>query len=255
MTDILFEYDHILIRSEYKTPDIHSHLASHLIIGLNGNISCDICPDSFETSGVCIASDIPHTVHAETGELLLYLFDTASYYSARISELYLNGRPYCTLDDALVGEIRKAWRDNSDLRYVDDTVMKLCRLDRQAVKEKDERITEALEYLKQLETVPEDITERLCRKACLSQSRFSHLFKEQVGISLHRYLALDKMKKGYICFTRTGDITDAAMYAGFDSPSHFAYTCKRMFGISFSEFAGSMKKQQLIESISRGYPV
>lgn len=30
MTDILFEYDHMLIRSEYRTPDIHSHLAVHL---------------------------------------------------------------------------------------------------------------------------------------------------------------------------------------------------------------------------------
>ena len=32
MTDILFEYDHMLIRSEYRTPDIHSHLAVHLVI-------------------------------------------------------------------------------------------------------------------------------------------------------------------------------------------------------------------------------
>lgn len=241
MTDILFEYDHILIRSEYKTPDIHSHLASHLIVGLNGNITCNICGNSFEASGVCIASDIPHTVHADTGELLLYLFDTASYYSEQISELYLKGGPYCALDDTLVGKIRKIWQNNSDLKYIDDTVTALCKLDRQPVKERDERITEALDYLKKLETIPEDVMEQLCRKACLSQSRFSHLFKELVGISLHRYLALDKMKKGYIYFTKTGNITDAAMYAGFDSPSHFAATCKRMFGISFSEFVGSTK--------------
>jgi len=67
------------------------------------------------------------------------------------------------------------------------------------------------------------------------------LFKENVGISLHRYLAMDKMRKGYIHFQKYGSITEASMRAGFDSPSHFAATCKRMFGISFSEFIKSEK--------------
>ena len=242
MTDILFEYDHILIRSEYRTPELHSHLASHLIVGLNGHITCNICGDSFVTNGVCIASDIPHTVHAETGELLLYLFDTASYYSEEITEKYLIHKPYSILDDDLVSRIQDAWASSGgDLQKADSEIMALCDLNRNAAPQKDERISEALEYLKQLDTIPDNIMEQLCSKVCLSQSRFSHLFKEQVGISLHRYLALDKMKKGYICFTKTGNITVAAMYAGFDSPSHFAATCKRMFGISFSEFAGSMK--------------
>jgi AraC-like DNA-binding protein len=242
MTDLLFEYDHILIRSEYKTPELHSHLASHLIIGLNGNITCDICGDSFETNGVCIASDIPHTVHAENGELLLYLYDTASYYSEEITEKYLIHKPYSILDDNLVSRIQDAWANSDgDLQIADSKIMAVCDLNRNAASQKDKRITETLEYLKQLDTIPDDIMEQLCSNVCLSQSRFSHLFKEQVGISLHRYLALDKMKKGYLSFIKTGSITDAAMYAGFDSPSHFAATCKRMFGISFSEFAGSMK--------------
>ena len=47
---------------------------------------------------------------------------------------------------------------------------------------------------------------------------------------------MDKMRKGYIHFQKYGNITEASMRAGFDSPSHFAATCKRMFGISFSEF-------------------
>ncbi len=40
MTDTLFEYDHILMRSEYRTPDIHSHIALHLIVGLGGGLHC-----------------------------------------------------------------------------------------------------------------------------------------------------------------------------------------------------------------------
>ncbi len=69
MTDILFEYDHILISSEYRTPDIHKHLAAHLAIGLNGELDCVVRDVHFKCSGLFINSDIEHTIFAETGDL------------------------------------------------------------------------------------------------------------------------------------------------------------------------------------------
>ena len=45
MTDTLFEYDHILMRSEYRTPDIHSHLALHLIVGLGAAVANGPMPE------------------------------------------------------------------------------------------------------------------------------------------------------------------------------------------------------------------
>ena len=174
--------------------------------------------------------------------MLLYLFDAASYYCEELANKYLSGKPYCILNTDLTNKIRSEWEVNADnINNADSAIITVMGLDRQSSQKRDERITEVLQYLRHLDTVPEDIMDILCKKVYLSKSRFSHLFKEQAGVSLHRYLALDKMKKGYIHFMRTGSITDAAMYAGFDSPSHFAATCKRMFGISFSEFAGSMK--------------
>ena len=38
MTNAVFEYDHILMRAEYRTPDPHRHLAVHLILGLDGAV-------------------------------------------------------------------------------------------------------------------------------------------------------------------------------------------------------------------------
>ena len=241
MTDILFEYDHILIRSEYKTPEMHSHLAAHLIAGLNGPVRYDIGGTVSEAEGIMIASDVRHTVFAGTGELLLYLFDTTSRFAEELERLYLRGREYAVIDSGYVEKVRSIWeKSGSDPKKADSEILSVFSLERNSPENKDSRVSEALGYLKGLDTVPEDIMKELCELTCLSQSRLSHIFKEQTGISLHRYLALDKMKKGYIHYLRTGNITDAAMYAGFDSPSHFASTCKRMFGISFSEFAGSM---------------
>ncbi len=238
MTELLFEYDHLLIHSEYRTPEVHSHLASHLMIALEGSLECEIGGEVSENTGVCIASDAAHTVYSQTGDMLLYLFDTTSSLSDAFSEKYLRGRRFCVLDSTLVNDLREIWKSETAAQ-ADMKMLERCGLLRTASSEKDERITAVLEYLRGIQTVPEDIMEQLCRTACLSQSRLSHLFREQVGISLHRYLALDKMKKGYICYKSCGSITEAAMTAGFDSPSHFAATCKRMFGISFSEIMKS----------------
>lgn len=235
MTSTVFGYDHIMMRAEYRTPDPHSHLAVHFIAGLDGPVHCVVSGDSFDADAVFIASDVVHTAYAETGDMLVFLFDTAGSIAEEAQKQYLCGRPYFCGDKETVEKLREIWKNNPPAQ-ADSLITQLLGLDTVGNTLRDERISQVLEYLRSLDEVPEDITAQLCAKVCLSPSRLSHLFKENMGISLHRYLAMDKMRKGYIHFQKYGNITEASMRAGFDSPSHFAATCKRMFGISFSEF-------------------
>lgn len=235
MTSAVFGYDHIMMRAEYRTPDPHSHLAVHFIAGLDGPVHCVVSGDSFDADAVFIASDVVHTAYAETGDMLVFLFDTAGSIAEEAQKQYLCGRPYFCGDKETVEKLREIWKNNPPAQ-ADSLITQLLGLDTVENTLRDERISQVLEYLRSLDEVPEDITAQLCAKVCLSPSRLSHLFKENVGISLHRYLAMDKMRKGYIHFQKYGNITEASMRAGFDSPSHFAATCTRMFGISFSEF-------------------
>lgn len=235
MTSTVFGYDHIMMRAEYRTPDPHSHLAVHFIAGLDGPVHCVVSGDSFDADAVFIASDVVHTAYAETGDMLVFLFDTAGSIAEEAQKQYLCGRPYFCGDKETVEKLREIWKNNPPAQ-ADSLITQLLGLDTVGNTLRDERIPQVLEYLRSLDEVPEDITAQLCAKVCLSPSRLSHLFKENVGISLHRYLAMDKMRKGYIHFQKYGNITEASLRAGFDSPSHFAATCKRMFGISFSEF-------------------
>jgi len=235
MTSTVFGYDHIMMRAEYRTPDPHSHLAVHFIAGLDGPVHCVVSGNSFDADAVFIASDVVHTAYAETGDMLVFLFDTAGSIAEEAQKQYLCGRPYFCGDKETVEKLREIWKNNPPAQ-ADSLITQLLGLDTVGNTLRDERIPQVLEYLRSLDEVPEDITAQLCAKVCLSPSRLSHLFKENVGISLHRYLAMDKMRKGYIHFQKYGNITEASLRAGFDSPSHFAATCKRMFGISFSEF-------------------
>ena len=233
MTSTVFGYDHIMMRAEYRTPDPHSHLAVHFIAGLDGPVHCVVSGDSFDADAVFIASDVVHTAYAETGDMLVFLFDTAGSIAEEAQKQYLCGRPYFCGDKETVEKLREIWKNNPPAQ-ADSLITQLLGLDTVGNTLRDERISQVLEYLRSLDEVPEDITAQLCAKVCLSPSRLSHLFKENVGISLHRYLAMDKMRKGYIHFQKYGNITEASMRAGFDSPSNFAATCKIMFGISFS---------------------
>lgn len=91
MTDTVFEYDHILMRSEYRTPDIHSHLALRLIVGLGGGLHSTVAGENFDAEAVFIASDIPHTAYSDSGEMLVFLFGSTSRYAYEINRRFCMG--------------------------------------------------------------------------------------------------------------------------------------------------------------------
>lgn len=233
-TNQLYVDDHILIKVEYPTPEKHAHLAIHLLIASCGILSCQIYGQKVEGKAILIASCVEHTCCAKEGKMLVFLFDETSVYAEYIKENYLCGRAYCVLEEALASEIQK--NVTEDLPKFDIWIRKRMGLLMQTSLKIDKRIDDAITYLKERRPFEEDMNSVLSRNACLSKSRFSHLFKQETGVPLNRYLVMVKMRKTYEFFLDGESLTEACVQAGFDSPSHFAATCKKMFGISFSMF-------------------
>lgn len=97
----------------------------------------------------------------------------------------------------------------------------------------DDRIIKVLNILD--ECMHEDEFHQIkyfSKKTGLSESRLAHLFKEETGIPLKSYIVLHKLQKAYELIFNGENITTAALDAGFDSPSHLAYTNKMMTGMS-----------------------
>jgi AraC-like DNA-binding protein len=69
----------------------------------------------------------------------------------------------------------------------------------------------------------------------LSESRLSHAFKENVGVSLKGYLTIARLKYAYKLVMEGKSKTYAALEAGFASPAHLAYICKKQIGISITD--------------------
>ncbi|SEH89908.1 AraC-type DNA-binding protein [Mycolicibacterium rutilum] len=69
----------------------------------------------------------------------------------------------------------------------------------------------------------------------LSESRFLHLFRAEVGTSLRRYRLWARLLAAGTVIADGKTLTDAAMHAGFASPSHLSDRFRSTFGLSASQ--------------------
>jgi len=121
-------------------------------------------------------------------------------------------------------------RHDAFLSFVQSILLRFAYSD---VENFDNRVMKVLNLLN--ECVHEDEFHQIkyfSKKTGLSESRLAHLFKEETGIPLKSYIVLHKLQRAYDSIFNGETITTAALNAGFDSPSHLAYTNKMMTGMS-----------------------
>jgi AraC-like DNA-binding protein len=236
MSKIFKLYDPMMILADYKNPELHKHLAYHIIISLGGEMVWRVEKEEVKCRGICIASNILHTGVMTKDGSIVFLFTEISRYAASINKKYLDGKPYAILNDDIVDRMLKEYmKDHTNKETLDTVLLQQCGIDNLYSHKYEERIEEILSYISELNTIEHSIIDDISNKIYLSKSRLSHLFREQTGMTLHSYLAFEKLNKTFHYFYEGRNITEAAMLAGFDSPSHCASTCKRMYGISLSD--------------------
>lgn len=93
----------------------------------------------------------------------------------------------------------------------------------------DERILRAVAYIKShLEGAL--TLDEVAAEACLSPSRFRHLFVEQTGTALRPYILWRRFLRAWELVVRGDSMSTAAHAAGFADAAHFTRTSHRMFG-------------------------
>lgn len=74
------------------------------------------------------------------------------------------------------------------------------------------------------------------RVAGLSESRLSHLFQAELRLPFRSYVLWLRLMRAAELTTLGQSVTDAAHGAGFADGAHLSRVCRRMFGITPSEF-------------------
>ncbi len=232
--------DHIMLLADYTDPKPHCHLASHLIISLQGESDWTIDGEHVKSRALYIGANALHTGTTPPGGNLVFFFKEVSCYAGSFNEKFPTGKSYTVLDECTTEKVLCAYRELHDIQKLDMEILRICGIYGTDKPPYDERIRVALSQIENTITITNDMVNLLSQNVFLSKSRFSHLFREQTRMTLHSYLAFEKLHKTYIYMQSGRSITESCLLAGFDSSSHCAATCKRMFGMSLSDFHKSL---------------
>lgn len=245
MTEIYLAKTHLLLKAGYGNPEMHSHSASHVMIGLEGDIKVSVNGESVVCSGAFLPSGISHTVDGFGRPLLVFMFDVTSKVSERITD-------FRSMNVQDAERIVSAWesfdRCKTEEAYEGfwTEIMAVLGISETGSRVSDERILAAIRFVK--EHLNDDVTIRdAAESVCLSEGRFSHLFREKTGVAFAGYLVMQKIFYAYMQITEGKSITEAAVAAGFSSPSHFATVNKKMFGITARDLCGDYRLYRLAD--------
>ena len=100
--------------------------------------------------------------------------------------------------------------------------------------QKDPRIIEAVNYIRTLE-VKKASTKDIAEHVGLSEGRLTHLFKEQIGIPIRKYLIWHRINDAIYALLAGKSLTYAAHEAEFADYAHLSRNFTAMFGYSISE--------------------
>ena len=95
----------------------------------------------------------------------------------------------------------------------------------------DRRIQAVFEHVR-AHTEDKILLEDLARRVHLSPGRLGHLFKDQVGVPVRRFLLWARLRRAHKHILRGASLTAAAHEAGFADSAHFSRAYRRLFGVS-----------------------
>jgi AraC-like DNA-binding protein len=113
----------------------------------------------------------------------------------------------------------------------------------------DERVLRAVSYINARLDAPLTLGE-VAAEACLSPSRFRHLFVEQTGMALRPYILWRRFLRVWELLMAGRSLSMAAHAAGFADAAHLSRTSRRVFGFppSAMQMAGPLRPASAADS-------
>ena len=216
--------------------DNHKHWMLQLFYAIDRDLLINAAGSEIKCKCIVVNTNIVHNFSTQSRLHFTMLIDCLSPIGLDIIEKFLRRNEYYVFDnDKLFNMQPDVLKQRSiTIQFYEHFVSSL--LDTIGVKMNsalnyNERIVKVIEQLKNCDCTDHSISE-IASNVYISPSRLSHHFKEETGMSLKSYVLLHMAKKAYLVLLQNGNITNAALDAGFDSPSHFAATNKKLTGMS-----------------------
>jgi len=222
----------ILIRGETIDVAAHRHHALQVSIGLDEPFDFECNGQTVRAKGVVNRSDVVHKLDSRGGEVAVLLLEPEELSARRIATRWLGKEPFALLPEPVTENItRIAIGSSKEAANPIDGLIAALSPAEETLPRMDMRIAGLLNHLRRLPEKRVTLGE-LAKEAGLSESRLTHLFKQETGVSIRRYLLWLRLNDAMSRAIAGASLTEAAHGAGFSDSAHLTRTCREMFGIN-----------------------
>ncbi|SPH25020.1 hypothetical protein DEA8626_04055 [Defluviimonas aquaemixtae] len=222
-----------------RSTDFHAHHAIQLTFSVGGGFRFRIGAEVVEGPIVLIAPDVPHAYEPQGRNAMIFIEPESRMGAAVLRDLAGGSfsRPDLSGFADIAARLSCIWEGPRP----DDAVLAGLGMELAARLSGDPKVARVLDprIARVLERLSADLDSRLNARqaaaiACLSESRFSHRFVEEVGLPYRTYVLWRRLMVAVQGIAAGNTLTDAAHDAGFADSAHFSRTFLRMFGVPAS---------------------
>ncbi|CAN5464741.1 AraC family transcriptional regulator [soil metagenome] len=228
---------------------LHESPAIKVCVALEGNFGLRTLDDAAFTShgSAVIAPGQPHAIDGRHNRMVMLLLAPETKLAQRFVPLTLRSG-ITPLSSEAIENIRKIFAGFEERFAAGEPVGSVCDMMVEGVSEAesspiDSRIAQGIEWIRARRDEGVSVQE-IAAGVELSESRFSHLFTENVRIPVRRYLLWLRLRDAMHLLAQGRSLTETAHEAGFSDSAHLARTFRTLLGIAPS----ALTKESVITS-------
>lgn len=215
----------VFSKGNYQT-EKHSHYAIEIVFCTEGSFSITTnLSENSNIKSVIIPSNLPHSfscINARCNLLFLDpLSDIGTYFLQRYN---LTSQQNIIINPTNLNQFHR--NREFDISLMLNIAKTNCK------EHADFRISKCIETMNALITDQKLTVAQLSKASFLSESRLAHLFKKQLGISVHQCILWKKILVAVLKSREGYSLTECAHYVGFSDSSHFNKVFYKMFGVN-----------------------
>lgn len=215
----------------------HAHHAIQVVIALDGCFAISGSDGEWrESRGIVVRPDAAHSFDCNGAHGVMVFVDPESSEGAWISASLrqeITNVPGTRLD-SIVPELRTFAERPDDIEDVAALIRRSVHGLRPGLAPErriDSRVTTVLDAIRESDDLRMSL-DKAADMACLSPTRFAHLFRDQVGLPFSRYMLWRKLTRAMVAVASERTIAAAAHAADFADAAHLTRTFYQMVGMA-----------------------